>query len=108
MNDISLELGLDDKPMILVKTDFLAIYKLPQTMSLKIELRLPKYQVEETEENKKKHNIIKQRFGEEIQYDMILSYEDIEKIHSLFDEHHSVVAYIDGCSLKNPGRVNIS
>lgn len=39
---------------------------------------------------------------------MILTYEDTQKISAFFENYEDIVAYADGSSLKNPGRVSKS
>ncbi len=37
---------------------------------------------------------------------MILDYETLAKIQTKFSEYENVIAYTDGSSIRNPGRVS--
>jgi len=48
-HDVEIEFGEDDKPMVLTETDFLAIYRVPFTHSIKVELVLEGYEPRSSE-----------------------------------------------------------
>lgn len=55
---------------------------------------MPKYNLEETE------MVLEQK-----QYTFLFDYDSLSRMREKFDEFENVVAFTDGSSIKNPGRV---
>lgn len=73
-----------------MNSDFLNIFQIPGTTSLQVDLFLPEYNQSDA--------TLKQKFT------LIFEMDVLERIHSIFDEYESIIAFSDGSSIKNPGR----
>jgi len=96
LNNVSLDLDEEDRPMApITSTDFLSISQIPNTSSLQVDLLLPEYELKEG-----------QYQGGRTKYTIIFDIEVIQRIHSVFGNFTDIVAFTDGSSIKNPGRVS--
>ena len=73
-----------------IKIDFLNIYQIPGTNSLKVELTLPDFE----------------NIGGLNTSGIVFDLETIQKIAKVFDDYEDLRAYCDGSSLRNPGSVS--
>lgn len=90
MNDLDAELDEHDRPLIEIKTDFLKIYQITGTNSLKVDLTLPDFEV----------------IGGKKTIGIVFDLETIQKISKVFEDYGDIRAYCDGSSLRNPGSVS--
>lgn len=91
---MSLDLDEEDRPMTLTRTDFLSISQIPNTSSLQVDLLLPEYELKDG-----------QYQGGRTKFSIIFDIDVIQRIHGIFGDYTDIVAYTDGSSIKNPGRV---
>lgn len=92
---MSLDLDEEDRPMTLTRTDFLSISQIPNTSSLQVDLLLPEYELKNGEYH-----------GGRTKFTIIFDIDVIQRIHSIFTDYTDIVAFTDGSSIKNPGRVS--
>ncbi|CDW74849.1 ribonuclease h [Stylonychia lemnae] len=75
----------------LSESEYLSIFQIPGTSSLRIDLKMPAFDFE------------KLKGGKQI-FSLVFEYEALLKIRKLFQDYEQIRAYTDGSSIKNPGR----
>eukprot|EP00347_Sterkiella_histriomuscorum_P001154 403373121 len=86
----------EESSSVLADSEFLSIYEIPSINSLKVDLKLPRFKLNEDN--------VSGVFTISFQFD----YDTLKRMKDNFDLYENIVAFTDGSSIRNPGNAGSS